>query len=254
MICNIGGEEGQALLAVFVVLIPASFYIMGLVGGRKGLYLFSLGVLTHLFSMIQRGMVVGSIPLTEKHDNISFMAFSMALTYLYFHKKKKMADLGVTALPLISLSLLVSLAYEPVNTMSPFLRTPWFYLHIFLYFVSYGFFGISACIGLFYLIKGEAEQEVNQYRAAIHGWIMLSLSLVIGSIWFFVSYGTYWLWTSKELWTTLTWIYYGLYLHARLMKGLRGRPAAALGCLGFAIALFTYFGVGTIIPSPPTQF
>ncbi len=75
-----------------------------------------------------------------------------------------------------------------------------------------------------------------------------------GSVWFYMAYGTYWLWTSKEMWISITWLYVGLYLHARLMTRFRGVPAAVMGVLVFGVALFTYFGVGTVIPSPPTQF
>ena len=253
MFCSLG-EEGQALITVFLVLIPASLYVMGLMGGKKGHYLFLSGIFFHVISMAQRGLVIGTLPLTEKHDNISFMAFAMALAYGYFSRKKGITDAGILALPMISISLMTSLAFEPVNTISPFLRSPWFYIHIFFYFISYAFFGVSSCIGLFYLLNNRSAYETQQYRGAIHGWIMLSISLIAGSVWFYIAYGTYWLWTSKELWVMLTWFYYGLYLHARLMKGLKGKPAAVLGCLGFGVALFTYFGVGTIIPSPPTQF
>lgn len=248
------GGEGRELISIFLSLASASLYIMGLMEGKKGYRLFLSGMLLHLLGIIHRGFIINGIPLTEKHDNISFAAFSTALTYWYFYRRKGMSELGVTALPLISLLLLTSLAYAPLNTVSPFMRSPWFYLHMFFYFVSYGFFGISSAMGLHYLWSGKGDYELLQYKGAVHGWIMFSVALVAGSIWFFTAYGTYWLWTSRELWTTLMWFYYGLYLHVRLIKGLKGRPAAAIGCMGFPVALFTYFGVGTVIPSPPVQF
>ena len=222
--------------------------------GKTGRLLFVAGLITHASAILLRGFALGGIPLTEKHDNISFMAFSTALCYLYFSRKGRMKELAVTALPLISVILLVSLAYSPINTVSPFMRSPWFYIHMLFYFISFGFFGVSSALGVHYLVSGNSGHEALQYKAAIFGWIVFSASLVAGSIWFFMAYGTYWLWTSRGLWTTLTWFYYGLYLHLRLMKGFRGRPAGVVGVLGFAVALFTYFGVGRVIPSPPTQF
>lgn len=254
MFSNIGGEDTQTILTYALLLIPTSLYSMGLIKGKKGYYFFLSGIVFHLLSMILRGLEIGSIPLTEKHDTISFMAFSMALTYWYFIRKKEIKNLDIFALPLIAFFMFVSFIHMPINTISPFLKTPWFYLHTFFFFSSYGFFGVSSGIGVLYLLSGENEYESLQYKGVINGWILFSLSLIAGSIWFFIAYGTYWLWTSKELWTTLTWFYYGLYLHVRLMKGFRGWPASVIGSLGFAVALFTYFGVGTIIPSPPTEF
>lgn len=253
MFCGLG-DEGRSLLAIFLLLIPTALYIMGLLEGRKGFYVFLSGIFFHILSIIIRGIEIGRIPLSEKHDTISFMALVMAFTYLYFYKRKGMTNLGIVALPLISVFLFISHTYQPINTISPFLKSIWFYLHVLFYFVSYGLFGISACIGIIYMIKGKSEYESLQYKGIINGWIILSISLVIGSVWFFLAYGTYWLWTSRELWSMLLWFYYSLYLHARLINGLKGWPAAVIGCLGFLVALFTYFGIGTIIPSPPTQF
>jgi ABC-type transport system involved in cytochrome c biogenesis permease subunit len=247
-------EYGLRVLSVFLLMIPTAFYILGLLEGRKGHYLFLTGLLLHALSIGHRWLLLGRVPLAEKHDNISFMAFSMALIYLYFSRRKGMRGLGVTALPFIAAFMFVALGFRQVNTVSPFMDTPWFYLHVFFYFLSYGFFGISACIGLHYIISNNSEYELLQYWGVIHGWIMVSLALFAGSVWFYIAYGTYWLWTSKELWITITWLYYGLYLHARLIRGMKGRFAGVMGILGFAVALFTYFGVGTIIKAPPSQF
>ncbi len=254
MFFNILGEDTRTLITFALLLLPASLYIMALMKGRKGHYFFLSALAVHLVSMALRGLETGNIPLTEKHDTISFMAFSTALAYWYATGRKEMKNLDLLALSLVAALIFVSFLHMPINTVSPFMETPAFYLHTFFYFLSYGFFGIAACIGVLYMLEGNDELEGIQYRVMMHGWLFLSLSLVAGSVWFFVAHGTYWLWTSKELWTALMWFYYSLYLHARLIRGLRGRPAALLGSVGFAVALFTYFGVGTIIPSPPTQF
>ncbi len=248
------GEEGQAILSIFLLLLPATLYVLGLMEGRAAYFLFLSGLFTHAVIIVLRGVTLGTIPLAEKYDTLSFMAFATALLYWYFSRRKGVEGLGLLALPLISTILIVAAAYAPINTISPFQRTPWFYLHSFFFFTSYGFFGISSCVGIVSVLKKNASLESIQYWSAIHGWIALSLSLVAGSIWFFTAYGTYWLWTSKELWSTLVWFYYGMYLHARYVKGLSGRWATVFGIAGFAVALFAYFGVGTIIPAPPTQF
>lgn len=253
MFCAIS-EDSRSLYYIFTLLLPATLYAMGIMEGRKGHYLFLSGLVVHLFSIILRGVEIGTLPLTEKHDTISFMAFCVAAAFLYLKKNRVYENIGMMVLPLAAALLCVAAAYEPINTIPPFQRSPWFYLHMFFYFSSYGFFGISACVGIYFLMNREAAHEVWQYRAAAYGWILFSAALITGSIWFFVAYGTYWLWTSRELWTALAWFWYGLYLHARMMKGFRGMPASVIGIAGFALMLFVYFGVGRVIPSPPTQF
>lgn len=246
--------ETRWTITIILVLVPAALYGLGLMGGGKGRLFLVLGLITHLAGMLFRAACLGRVPLTEKHDTISFTAFVMALTYLLLIRYGRSDEAGTAAVPLITLTLLISLGWPPIDTVSPFMRSEWFYLHAFFFFSSMGLFGIAASSGLFFLLKGDADHESDQYLMSLFGWILFSISLAAGSIWFYAAYGTYWIWTARELWTTAVWFIYGLYLHSRMMKGLRGRPAAVIGAAAFAVAVFSYFGIGTIIPSPPTQF
>jgi ABC-type transport system involved in cytochrome c biogenesis permease subunit len=51
------------------------------------------------------------------------------------------------------------------------------------------------------------------------------------------------------LWTVILWLFYSLYLHARLRQWWTGSPAAVLGIAGFVIVLFTYLGVSMLMKS-----
>jgi ABC-type transport system involved in cytochrome c biogenesis permease subunit len=247
-------DDRWAFITMLMLLVPAALYILGLMEGKGGFRFFLAGIAAHVAGIVQRGIEIGTVPLTEKHDNISFMALVMALSYLWLYRRKAVKGLELTLLPLIAILLSVAALHRTINTVSPFMGTPWFYLHTLFYFASYALLGVAACVGVHYVISGRGELERLQYRWSLVGWVLLCASLVVGGVWFYLAYGTYWLWTSKELWITLTWFLLGLYFHARMMNWLRGRAASVLGCLCFAAALFTYFGVGTVIPAPPTQF
>ncbi|RMG73824.1 MAG: hypothetical protein D6710_02680 [Nitrospirae bacterium] len=249
-------EDWDIVGPVLYLLVPATFYILALVGGKKGRFFFILGLLCHLAGMFLRAKTIGHLPLTDKHDNISFMALVMAICYPFLKRKIEDEGLSVLMLCLVCFFLFVSVTERPLNTISPFMRSPWFFIYIFFYFTAYALYGLSACVGGYYFISRNDYHEAVQYKLAMAGWVSFTLGIVAGSIWFFVAYGMYWLWTSKELWVTVTWFYYAIYIHARYIKGLKGRPASVLGVLGFAVALFTYFGIGPgkIIQSPPTQF
>jgi len=73
--------------------------------------------------------------------------------------------------------------------------------------------------------------------------------MISGGIWAFYAWGTYWLWTPKEFWTSILWLYYSVYLHTRLQRKLAGRPAAMIGAFGTVVMLFTYLGVGILMKS-----
>lgn len=241
-------------LSSWLLLAAAILYIMAIGESRRNRTWFICGLAVHTANFIKRGWDLGWMPLAEKHDNISFLALSIAAVTLYMHRRNRDDRLLLLGAPLVVVFLFVSFLTRRIDGLSPFLDTPWFFLHIAMYFISFGFLAVGSIMGLLYIFGESNTYETEQYRLIIHGWIVYTVSLVAGSIWFFLAYGTYWLWTSRELWSTLTWFYLGMYLHARLMRSWRGKPAAALGVLGFAFGLFTYFGVGRIIPSPPTLF
>jgi len=241
-------------LSSWLLLAAAILYILAISESPRARLYFYGGMAAHVANFIKRGVDLGWVPLAEKHDTISFMAFSTAVVMLLAYRRRRDDRLFLFGAPVVTALLFVSFLTRRIDGLSPFMKTPWFFLHTGLYFFSIGFFAVGAILAALYVADGEPRYETLQYRTILTGWITYTTAMVAGSIWFFIAYGTYWLWTSREMWSTLTWFYIGLYLHARLTPGFRGKPAAVLGGLGFAVALFSYFGVGTIIPSPPTPF
>lgn len=253
--CGTISEDTRELLEVITLLIPPIFYILAL-EGRSTRLLYIIGLIFHLGALVLRGVLLGWVPLTEKHDNLIFMSLVTALVYYYYLRKEEFEKMHMLGLPVVSVLSLLPLGYRTINSVGPFIGTVWFYLYIFFFFSAMGFFFVSAIVGLYGIYTRRGIYEWHQYQTALYGWAMLSFSMLFGSIWFYLAYGTYWLWTSKELWSTITWFFVGLYLHARLLRFMQGRPAMVIGVMCLLAIVFTYFGIGPgkIIQSPPTQF
>ena len=77
---------------------------------------------------------------------------------------------------------------------------------------------------------------------------LLTLMIASGAYWANQTWGSYWSWDPKETWALITWLVYAGYLHMRIARGWRGRRAAYFAILGFAIVLFTFFGVTYLLP------
>ena len=77
---------------------------------------------------------------------------------------------------------------------------------------------------------------------------LLTLMIAAGAYWANRTWGSYWSWDPKETWALITWLVYAGYLHMRITRGWRGRRAAYFAILGFAIVLFTFFGVTYLLP------
>jgi len=223
------------------------FYLLGL-WKRPALY---LGLLTQIAYIISRGLELERLPLVGPHDTLTFLsasivAFSIAFrkplnAYLYSH-----IVIAATAAVFTALALFSKQHNAP---LPPVLKIIWFELHVVLAFLSYALFGLAAILGALYLKEKDNLLEGLQYRSILIGYCFFSLSMIFGGIWAFLAWGTYWLWTPKELWTTILWVFYSMYLHARLRQEWMGRPSAIIGISGFAVVLFTYLGVSLLMKS-----
>jgi len=192
----------------------------------------------------------GRLPLIGTRDTLGFLAWATGAVFLLFGWRRGRDAYTYWTVPLLLLFLAGS-AISPImgGPLPPVLRTIWFELHVVLSFVSYAFFAIGAVFGILALRHHGPEADQGQYRAVLLGYALFSVAMIFGGIWAYLAWGSYWLWTPKELWTTIVWFFYGLYLHARLVKGWSGRPAAWMSIVGFLIVLFTYVGVGLLMKS-----
>ncbi len=88
----------------------------------------------------------------------------------------------------------------------------------------------------------ETAEELN-YQGAVFGFVFLTLGIMTGSVWAYSAWGSYWSWDPKETWSLITWLIYALMIHARYVRGWRGKRLAVIALVGFAAVLFTYLGV-----------
>jgi len=227
-------------LFVFILYLPALFRVR-----------FILPALAlHGTLIVLSALQYGRVPLIGTRDTLGFLAWAVGAVFLLFGWNRKRGLFNALAVAMILLFLAGSAA-SPVmrGPLPPVLRTIWFELHVLLSFASYAFFGVAAIFGVLFLRDGSPQDEQDQYRCALLGYVLFSVAMIFGGIWAHLAWGTYWLWTPKELWTTIVWFFYSLYLHARLVRGWSGRPVAWMGTAGFLIVLFTYVGVGLLMKS-----
>jgi len=93
-------------------------------------------------------------------------------------------------------------------------------------------------------------EEVDRitYKTIAIAFPLLTLMIAAGAYWANRTWGSYWSWDPKETWAAITWLVYAGYLHMRITRGWRGRRAAYFAILGFAVVMFTFFGVTYLLP------
>lgn len=143
---------------------------------------------------------------------------------------------------------------EEVRRLPPALQSVLFIPHVASYVAGYVMLARAALISL-PLMRTSADLPcVRQTDAAARqtaaaGFVLLTLGLLLGSVWGKVCWGHYWQWDPKEMWSLATWLMYGGAFHYRLKHGLRAPKAfAALLWLGllFVVLTLTWINVSRL--------
>lgn len=216
-------------------------------------WLLAFGLAAETYYLVQRGLSLGRLPLLGPHDTLVFFAISIALMALIASFSRSLES-GRRFISLSGLSAglftLFAMPFKPSFMPLPqILDTFWFELHVVLAFFSYALFLLGGLLcAEFIFTRNKALLDV-QYKSALVGWTFFSTSMISGGIWGYYAWGTYWLWTAKELWTSILWLYYAMLLHIRLKGAEWDRASAWVGIGGVLVMLFTYLGVSMLMKS-----
>jgi ABC-type transport system involved in cytochrome c biogenesis permease subunit len=222
-------------------------------------YLFALwkrpvlyiGLILQIVYIFSRGAELGRLPLVGPHDTLVFLSASIvgfAIPF-GFTLKNRTGFFNAIAILAAVFTAFVMTAEQHNSPLPPVLKTFWFECHVVLAFMSYALFGIAAVLGGVYFKERGNTVDGLAYRAVLIGYCLFTMSMIFGGIWAYLAWGTYWVWTPKELWTSILWVFYSFYLHARLRQWWSGKPMAYLGIIGFGVVMFTYLGVSLLMKS-----
>jgi cytochrome c-type biogenesis protein CcsB len=239
---------------------PAGGGAMGFISGPRtaaiGRYATMLGwlaVAALLASLTFRTFATGHGPFANMYEFSVAFAFGILAAYMWFERRYHQRILGLVAMPVALAMLLYAWSIQgPVEPLVPALQNNLLLtVHVAVAIVAYGSFAIGFAAAALFLVQPEGgrwglpkPQVLDEigYRAVVVGFPFLTLTIVLGAVWAETAWGSYWSWDPKETASLVTWLIYGAYLHARVMRGWRGTRAAWLLVLGFAATLFTYFG------------
>jgi ABC-type transport system involved in cytochrome c biogenesis permease subunit len=79
------------------------------------------------------------------------------------------------------------------------------------------------------------------YKFTAFGFCFWTVTIVAGAIWADQSWGRYWGWDPVEIWSLITWLLLGAYLHLRLFFGFKGMKGMAFLAVCYAVSLLTIF-------------
>jgi len=231
---EVGGGESSNLAAFSTLLIWLAF-----------------GFLTA--TLVLRTLVTHHGPFANMYEFSIAFAWGSLLAYLFFLQRYRQWTLGIVVLP-IALAMLLYATTIPDTTdpLVPALQNNLLLtVHVAAAVIAYGAFAVAFAAAILFIVqpkggsrhlpKPELLDEIS-YRGALIGFPFLTLMIVLGALWAEVAWGKYWSWDPKETASLVTWLICGAYLHARVVRGWRGKRAALLLMVVFAAVLFTFFG------------
>ena len=203
--------------------------------------------------LITRTIATGHAPFSNHYEFAIAFTWGMLLAQVYFEWRYRIRTMSVITLPVILAMLIYAstMSYKPNPLMPALQNSPLLTLHVFTASLGYGAALVAFAAAVMYLLapyvkwKGWPSRESLDelgYKATVVTFPMLTLMLILGSIWGNVAWGRYWGWDPKETAALVTWLIYGAYLHARVTRSWRGKKSAWLLVLAFAAVVFTYLG------------
>lgn len=250
-------------IATGIYGLGAIIYIFGLIAQkeklfRAGFLIVFTGFLPHLSTIIIRWINTGVEPFIKISESITFAMAITILIFLIIHLNyKKLRPFGVLVLPVafILMGWAGTLMEDPSRQLAPALQSWWLWVHIVGAAVGFSAVLTAAGFSLVYLLKERfsggiydrfpepTELERLSYRFIAGGFIMYTLMIISGSFWANDVKGSYWNWDPVEVWSLISWLTYGIYLHLRITLGWRGKRLAWYALLAAFFMIITYWGV-----------
>jgi cytochrome c-type biogenesis protein CcsB len=254
-----------ALYTASMALYAAAWKSTRAVIARAASALMMAALVANAGLMIMRWHDAGRAPLKSLFESLVFFSLCIAIVYVFFEWIYKTRVFGVPAM-LLSLGCLVYALAKwdaEIVKLPPALQSPWFVPHVMVYFVGYAAVTIAFALAAIQLLAprvpfvqrllsikagtimtGEPlDLEKMSYELVRFGFALLTIGLLVGSVWAKSAWGDFWVWDPKENWSLVTWLVYGGYLHLRRVRGWRGEKGAWLLIVGFAVVMFTYLGM-----------
>lgn len=250
-------------LAVGLYGVSTFSYLFGLIAKYDKLFLVGLfsalaGFIPHTAAIALRWMAGGVEPFITISESITFGIFNTVLIFLVFQFSiKKVRPLGVLIMPVsfVLMGWAGTLMKDVATQLAPALQSWWLWVHIIGATTGFGSVLMAAGLGLFYILKEKKSGGIYEklpelqaldnlsYRFVSGGFIMYGLMIISGAYWSNTVKGNYWGWDPVEVWSLISWLIYGIYLHLRITFGWRGRKLAIYSLVAVVVMIVSYWGV-----------
>ncbi len=227
-----------AVLAAAAILVRRRWFdglaAVGMIAG--------FGLLTYGLSL--RWQIAGRIPASNMFESLLFLSWGMGAFAILsvFVFRDRLVPLTASGMGALALILADRLPLDHfIRPLAPvLLDTIWMSIHVPVIMISYSVLALAVLVAHAQLIvMAFAPGRVHWSNTIdrLHYWyvhvgtILLTAGIATGSMWAASSWGRYWGWDPKEVWSLVALLGYLTILHVRPGPEPLPRWASALGIL-----------------------
>ena len=191
--------------------------------------LAGFGVLTYGLSL--RWQIAGRIPAANMYESLLFLSWGASAFAIvaYFALRDRLVPLTASAMGALALILADGLPLDHfIRPITPvLLDTIWMSIHVPIIMISYAVLAVAVVIahiqlGVMALLPRRAALagtlDRMHYWYVFIGTLLLLAGIITGSMWAASSWGRYWGWDPKEVWSLAAFVAYMAILHVRINR------------------------------------
>jgi len=252
-----------------------------------GVGTLAAALLLHVAGFGTRWVIAERLPIQNQFESMTGLAFGGAMVGAVLMLLRRQWLFGAASAAVGFLTLLAAtqtgIPGVEIGREAAILNTSYLLkYHVTTVLVSYGLITLGAAVSAFYLLAhygggrgadasesasiGVAAQALGAGEGAAPSrrrllddldraqtivlqlafWT-LGVGILLGAWWADHSWGRWWAFDPKETWAPATWIIYLIVIHVRMVAKRRELVTAWLSVLGFAVMIWTYFGVNLLL-------
>ena len=227
----------------------------------SGLYigLILVAFLYQTFGMALRWYIGGHAPWSNGYEVLLLVAWGGMIAGFSVIRYSKITLAATALLAFLILMTAGHSYYDPqLTNLNPVLKSFWLIIHVAIITIGYGFLTLSFILGLITLLihifRRQKKHElftlvieeltlINEKLVTV-GMLLTAIGTFIGCIWANESWGSYWAWNAKQVWSLIIVLIYGVVLHFKYIPKLGSNLAFNIGAiLSFSSVLMTFIGV-----------
>jgi cytochrome c-type biogenesis protein CcsB len=250
------------VLALALVLSIAAWNLPG-----RGLDLAAFLALLAGFAVMSWGIwmrwtVAGRIPASNMYESLLFLAWGVGAFAIVASLvlRNRIVVLNAAAMSALTMSLTDLLPIDWfIHPIPPVLSgTYWLAVHVPIIMVGFSVLALGVVVAhmqLGFQAFAPTRRSTALVMADLLYWytmvgsILLVAGIMTGSMWAASSWGRYWGWDPKEVWSLVAFLAYMAILHARVERLIGPFGAAAWSIVAFQTIVMTYLGVNFVLAS-----